>query len=59
MKMADTMDVEIAFHIYGREFRIYGRLFHIHGRPLKNPVHLCVFCVFRAVYILDGYNLIG
>ena len=31
------------------KFRICGRFFHIHGRPLKNPVHACVFCVFRAV----------
>ena len=57
IKMADGMDVE-CFHINRREFCIYGRLFHIHGRPLKNPVQTCVFSVFRAVQILDGYNLI-
>ena len=48
-----------AFHIHERELHIYGRAFHINGQAFQKSCQHVRFCVFRAVYIMNGYNLSG
>ena len=49
-----------AFHIHGRKLLSYGRTFHIHGKALKKSCRrMHFFCIFRAVQIMNGYNLSG
>ena len=40
-------------------FIIYGRAFHIHGKAFQKSCQRMRFQRFRAVKILNGYNLSG
>ena len=47
------------FHIHGREFCKYGRALHMYGRSFQKSCPRMRFQRFRAVKILNGYNLSG
>ena len=44
---------------YGREFYKYGRALHTYGRSFQKSCPCMRFFAFRAVKILNGYNLSG
>ena len=44
---------------YGREFYKYGRALHTYGRSFQKSCPRMRFFAFRAVKILNGYNLSG